>query len=510
MKESIAIAKEANKKKEFSPTRGDNNIQGLRNKPERQLGSLVDTIDGGTPSAESIADQLSGISTGGRAPVLLALQRTHGNRYTQRVVAGIQEKLKVGQPEGVYEQEADRVADEVMRMPEPGVQRQVEVEEEEEILQTKPLVDQITPLVQRQVEEEEEEEMLQTKSREDATSEVSNDLESQINTIKGSGRPLAESERSFFEPRFGADFSQVRVHTDAQATKSARAVNARAFTVGSDVAFGTGQYASGTHAGNHLLAHELTHIIQQGSSVPRLQHKIVDSQIVDTPEVEEASIRVLKRSSTTIQSMPALYSAKLIQRDADKPPIKTSNNTIDEQRENAAKCAEEAIGYGIKAKSFDAKTNERVEWRKLDLIFWVAYGDETKYDKNDIKKAVGGYKTFQDSKGKLVQRKVTDRLVDWCGIFAVYVLKSAGVPIGNWNSNLHSLLNPIKPETLPKKGDIAFKKKNGHMAVVTDVKEEENTTLITTINGNSDGGKILQKTDSIDKWLAFYDLSNPK
>ena len=78
----------------------------------------------------------------------------------------------------MYEQEADRVADAVMRMPEPGVQRQVEPEEEEEMLQAKPLVDQITPFVQRQVEEEEEEEMLQAKSGEDATSEVPNDLES--------------------------------------------------------------------------------------------------------------------------------------------------------------------------------------------------------------------------------------------------------------------------------------------------------------------------------------------
>jgi hypothetical protein len=75
-----------------------------------------------------------------------------------------------------------------MRMPEMGIQRQVEPEEEEEeILQTKPLVDQITPLVQRQVEEEEEEEMLQAKNREDATSEVTNGLESQINAIKGGG-----------------------------------------------------------------------------------------------------------------------------------------------------------------------------------------------------------------------------------------------------------------------------------------------------------------------------------
>ncbi len=196
---------------------------------------------------------------------ILFLQRTVGNQAVQRLMKSkaLQAKLRIGQPGDKYEQEADRVADEVMRMREPGVQRQVEEEEEEEILQTKPLVDQITPLVQRQVEEEEEEEMLQAKSREDATSEVSYGLESQINAIKGGGRPLAESERAYFEPRFGADFGQVRVHTDARAADVARAVNARAFTTGRDVVFGAGEYSPGTIIGNHLLAHELTHVIQQ-------------------------------------------------------------------------------------------------------------------------------------------------------------------------------------------------------------------------------------------------------
>ena len=104
------------RKKEFSPTRGDNNIQGLQNEPERQLGSLRSVIDdilrdGGKPSAESIATQLSGMHSIQRAPALLALQQTHGNRYVQRVVAGIQAKLKVGQPDDIYEQEADKVAE---------------------------------------------------------------------------------------------------------------------------------------------------------------------------------------------------------------------------------------------------------------------------------------------------------------------------------------------------------------------------------------------------------------
>ena len=268
MGETVSVAKEADTKKEFSPMKSDNSIQRLRDGAEMQLGSLgsvIDSIksDSAAHSVESIAMQLSGMHTVQRAPVLLALQQTHGNRYVQRVVSGIQAKLRIGQPGDVYEQEADRVADAVMRMPERGVQRQVDEEEEEEILQTKPLVDQITPLVQRQVEEEEEEEMLQAKSREDATSEVTNGLESQINAIKGGGQPLAESERDYFEPRFGYDFGQVRVHADKQAAEAARAVDAKAYTMGRDVVFGARQFEPGTSEGRRLMAHELTHVIQQ-------------------------------------------------------------------------------------------------------------------------------------------------------------------------------------------------------------------------------------------------------
>ena len=196
---------------------------------------------------------------------ILFLQRSIGNQTVGRLIksGALQAKLRIGQPRDKHEQEADRVADEVMRMPEQEMQRQVEEEEEEEILQTKPLVDQITPVVQRQVEEEEEEEMLQAKSREDSTSEVTNDLESQINAIKGGGQPLAESERAYFETRFGADFSQVKVHTDTQADESTQVMNAKAYTLGQDVVFGAGQYASGTSEGQRLMAHELTHVVQQ-------------------------------------------------------------------------------------------------------------------------------------------------------------------------------------------------------------------------------------------------------
>ena len=84
--------------------------------------------------------------------------------------------------------------------------------------------------------------------------------------LRSSGQPLDTNARAFMEPRFGHDFSRVRIHTGAKAAESAQAVNALAYTVGQDVVFGTGQYAPATDAGRRLLAHELTHVVQQGNS----------------------------------------------------------------------------------------------------------------------------------------------------------------------------------------------------------------------------------------------------
>jgi len=84
--------------------------------------------------------------------------------------------------------------------------------------------------------------------------------------LRSPGQPLDSATRAYMEPRFGHDFSQVRVHTDSKAAESAQAVNALAYTVGRDVAFDTGQYAPGTVSGARLLAHELTHVAQQADT----------------------------------------------------------------------------------------------------------------------------------------------------------------------------------------------------------------------------------------------------
>ncbi len=151
----------------------------------------------------------------------------------------MQAKLKIGAPNDKYEQEADRVADQVMRMPEPQVQRRVE---------------------------EEEEKMLQAKSDSSQTPELTPGTAKRINSFRGGGQPIDPTTRSFMEPRFGNDFSNVRVHTGTEATQATGAVHAQAFTLGKDIVFGAGKYVPATNTGRQLLAHELTHVIQQNNT----------------------------------------------------------------------------------------------------------------------------------------------------------------------------------------------------------------------------------------------------
>jgi hypothetical protein len=190
------------------------------------------------------------------------LQRTIGNQAILRLMrsGNLRAKLTVSRPDDIYEQEADSVADEVMRMPEPQVQRQPK-KEEEELLHRTHIGSTITPLSRKEAGEEEE--LLQKEERPDRVTETTHAIEANIDSLRGGGQPLADSTRAFMEPRFGADLGHVRVHTDTRAAETALNVNALAFTIGRDIVFGAGQYSPETPAGQRLVAHELTHVIQQ-------------------------------------------------------------------------------------------------------------------------------------------------------------------------------------------------------------------------------------------------------
>jgi outer membrane protein OmpA-like peptidoglycan-associated protein len=185
----------------------------------------------------------------------------------------VRAKLTIGEPNDKYEQEADRVAEQVMSMPDGAVQGQVQREElEEDELQMKPLIQrqglqeedelQMKPLIQRQGLQEEDELQMKADSSGQATA-ATGEFEAQLNSSKGGGIPLSEDVRSFMEPRFGADFSRVRVHTGSEAVQMNREVGAQAFAHGQDVYFGAGK-GPGKDA---LTAHELTHVVQQSGSV---------------------------------------------------------------------------------------------------------------------------------------------------------------------------------------------------------------------------------------------------
>lgn len=107
--------------------------------------------------------------------------------------------------------------------------------------------------------------------------------ENYINSLNGKGKSLSHEERSFFEPRLGYDFSDVQLHTDSNANQSAKNINALAYTHGNNIIFGPGKYQPGTTEGKKLMAHELTHVVQQKQNTAIIQRSIDEDGITDTP-----------------------------------------------------------------------------------------------------------------------------------------------------------------------------------------------------------------------------------
>jgi Domain of unknown function (DUF4157) len=257
-----------------------------------------------------------GVESSAPAHPLVDLQRSVGNQAIQRLICSpfIQRKLQISTPEDPLEREADHVANTVMRMPEPKTDEDEKREASPPTLQRQPLA----------VREEDDEEKIAPKLEADSNSDekhenapepapVVNDIPVQlkvrdedkeedpllppapapqtnhlqrspeqfakygparlhdsdsalpgyINRMRGGGDSLPLELRGFFGSRFGVDFSNVRLHTGAAANEAAQSIQARAFTVGQDIVFGPGEYQPHTAGGKQLLAHELTHTVQQ-------------------------------------------------------------------------------------------------------------------------------------------------------------------------------------------------------------------------------------------------------
>lgn len=194
------------------------------------------------------------------------LQQTLGNQALLRAVRSgtCRAKLKVSRPTDPFEQEADRVADRIMRTPAAsGI--------------TSPISEQGgAPSIQRDTWEPYEpeegliigEDQVFTKRSAASGPAPPAATESQFHRLRGGGFPIPSSIRAWIEPRFGYDFSRVQLHTDSQSSRLADSIHARAFTYGPHLVFGEGEYAPETEEGRRLLAHELAHVVQQGKASP--------------------------------------------------------------------------------------------------------------------------------------------------------------------------------------------------------------------------------------------------
>jgi len=259
---------------------------------------------------------------------------------------GVQAKLNIGKSNDKYEVEADKAADQILSKkqnssaesffsPSPLVQKKSnepqKQEETENVVQEKSIAENVTPVVQLKTEKEEtiqnktetstpetakivekisvpkhqiqqkkaeeeiqakEEEELQTKEDEkelqmsasaDANPGDNSNLESNLNSSKGGGSALSGSVKNEMESGFGADFSSVKIHNDSNAVQMNKELGSQAFASGNDIYFNEGKYNPNSQDGKHLLAHELTHTVQQGAS--SIQPKMIQKTETATPTV---------------------------------------------------------------------------------------------------------------------------------------------------------------------------------------------------------------------------------
>ena len=221
-----------------------------------------------------------------------------GNFFEPATATGtppVQLKLTVNKPGDKFEQEADRMADKVMRMPAPTapdekLQRapddKLQKAPEEKAQRAELKDDKIQKKEDDKLQKKEEDKLMR---KGDGTPAVTASAQSAIRQKTTGGQPLSADVRSYMEPRFGADFSQVRVHHDQEAASLSNQLSARAFTHQNHVFFSRDQYQPGTSEGKQLLAHELTHTIQQGHAIQRSAQPVSTS--ATPPPVQRLGIQ---------------------------------------------------------------------------------------------------------------------------------------------------------------------------------------------------------------------------
>jgi hypothetical protein len=298
-----------------------------------------------------------------------------------------QAKLEVGAASDPLEKEADQTADRVMRMPDRASTAGVDA------------LPVTGNALQRKCDGCEEEEKMRRKTTE--SSAPGGMLAPPVvhEALGSQGRPLDAETRSFMEPRFGRDFGDVRVHTGPTADESARATGATAYTVGSHLVFRDGAFAPSTDGGRRLLAHELTHVVQQGEAgragprVMRYRNGGANFGALDKPGLVETKFtRKIRKEGPWIEKILIKFTSSKVDSDGDVVPTGTLTATYFANRGALPPLTANVIGGKA-----SAGLNDHVHDKAVTRVEGAGYNDQP-VDKADAAPDDDRLKHFKMSK----------------------------------------------------------------------------------------------------------------
>jgi hypothetical protein len=350
----------------------------------------------------------------------------------------VQCKLAVGTANDQYEQEAEAVANNVMQMPQQNfLQRKcADCEEEKKEIQRKQISNHTST---------------KTQPKGETGASISNSLDNKINSSRGSGNSMDGKTQSFMQSQFGTDFSNVKIHTDGEAIQMNQELNAKAFTVGSDIYFNEGQYQPSSENGRRLLAHELTHTIQQDNGTVRrcidpkkndpwydkIAAKIktlpaYTSLVADDKKVADQIIVDAKKKAGCIYYIGKLQQLFETKEKAAGDVVKENKDFTDKavkQEKTRVSKPEEAKNLDMEKKAADAVP--AANWKKIKgkfgggtyevtntdplnivvrvKIFLKPTGVATAADVNDIKSLQDGIEKAASRKGFIVSIQFVDK-----------------------------------------------------------------------------------------------------
>ncbi len=456
--------------------------------------------------------------------------------------SSVQAKLNISQPNDPLEKEADDTADKVMRMPEAAVatatpeKKEVELQrkedEQEELVQPKMMVNAGGSLIMRSEEETEEKEEtvqpklfstgLMRKETEDEPEETvqrkeeeqeepiqrfadsnccnnatihrkergppsvhTSSFTSQLQQSKGQGAPLNHSVLHNMQNRFGADFNNVRIHNNNTSAQLSNQINAQAFTHGNDIYFNHGKYNPHTSSGGTLLAHELTHTIQQGASTLHRKAKSpATTSFVQTKK---------QTQDLTAEPRPELIRA-VHHAKSQIGKVNASQTTPDGLRVGADRLVE----YFKTAMGDEAILEGNAPYKTGSVHI-----DNIRY-----KKEAEGMNPL-DPTGPTVMR---DAMPSWCGIFTFWALNKGGIPMKKWKLGQAAvdLKSAYPPGYAPRAGDIAYKgPPYHHYAIVENATGGAKNATVNTVDGNTAGednlgAQVQERSQSMSVWKAFF------